>query len=156
MLSEVRKNIRAVAGLNQQQLSWLIPLFLLSGLLRFAVLLLPFRWLAPILGEYNGNTKLSVLATKEQELLARQVGWLIRAVCCRTPWQSKCLIRAMLAEIVLRYYRIPCVVFLGLNHGDVSGRELEAHAWVTAGRVYVSGGNGHATFIVVSTWLSNI
>lgn len=155
MKTALRK-IHTLVGFNRRQLVWLVPLFFLSGLMRLAILALPFRWIAPWLGQHYKNIVLTVLVTEEQEILSRQMGRVIQAICKYTPWESKCLVQAMLARVVLQRYGIPHIVFLGLARSVASESGLAAHAWVNAGRCFVTGGNGHRDFAVVSSFIDEL
>lgn len=140
---------------NWQQKAWFIPLYLLSGLARLAILLAPFRHLAPLLGSHHQNAELSVLITEQQEQHAQELKTVIRMATKYTPWESKCLVQALLAKVVLSFHGIPHVSYLGVTNSRKEAHKLEAHAWVSAGRIFVTGGNGHRTFTVVSSFISD-
>ena len=114
-MSVLLHKLRTLAGFNQQQLLWFVPLYVLSGLMRLALLVLPFRVIAPWLGRNHANMAMTLLLTEEQENLSRRMGTVIRTLSKYTPWESKCLVQAMLARIVLGYYGIPHVIYLGVN-----------------------------------------
>lgn len=59
--------------------------------------------------------------------------------CGNTPWESKCLVRALIARDLLKEKKIPCTLYLGV--GKLEERMI-AHAWIRAGQMYVTGGNG--------------
>ncbi len=151
----LRRKLKTLAGFNLHQQMWLIPLFFLSGLMRLAILALPFRWISPWLGQYYRNITLTPLATEEQQLFSRQIGMVIRAICKYTPWQSKCLVQAMLARIILHQYGIPHIIYLGLARSDTSESGLEAHAWVNSGKCFVTGANGYRNFTVVASYYND-
>jgi hypothetical protein len=72
-----------------------------------------------------------------EEAVAREVRLVVRAVAERLPWTSTCLVRAMAARALLARRRLPCTLYLGLRHPAPS---LEAHAWLRAGSISVTGG----------------
>ncbi|MCI5149560.1 MAG: lasso peptide biosynthesis B2 protein [Candidatus Electrothrix sp. MAN1_4] len=148
----VRK-FHTIAGLDRYQQLWIIPLFFLSGLLRMAVLILPFRWISPLLGKQNKNISLTLLATQEQEIEALRTGRVVRAVSKYTPWESKCLIQALLAAIMLRLRSVPFVVFLGMARSKEEKSGYAAHAWLTIGRCAVTGGRGNLQYGVVAVYI---
>ncbi len=146
--------LRTLAGFNHQQLLWFAPLYVLSGLMRLALLVLPFRRIAPWLGRHHANMTMTLLLTEEQENLSRRMGTVIRALSKYTPWESKCLVQAMLARVVLGYYGIPHVIYLGVNQSGPPEKPMNAHAWVSAGRCFVTGGNSFRQFGVVSSFVN--
>lgn len=148
------RKLRTLGSFNRRQLLWLLPLYLLSGLMRLALLVLPFRWIAPWLGQHHANMTMTLLVTEEQENLSRRMGSVIRTLSKYTPWESKCLVQAMLARIVLGYYGIPHVIYLGVNQSGPPENPMNAHAWVSAGRCFVTGGNSFRQFGVVSSFVN--
>lgn len=148
------RKLRTLAAFDWRQLLWLLPLYLLSGLMRLALLVLPFRWIAPWLGQHHTNMTMTLLVTEEQENLSRRMGSVIRTLSKYTPWESKCLVQAMLARIVLGYYGIPHIIYLGVNQSGPPENPMNAHAWVSAGRCFVTGGNSFRQFGVVSSFVN--
>lgn len=69
-------------------------------------------------------------------LVARNVN----RVAGNTPWESKCLVRALTARKLLMKKNIPCTLYLGVGK-DEDGKMI-AHAWLRAGKIFVTGGNG--------------
>lgn len=64
----------------------------------------------------------------------------VNRVASNTPWESKCLVRALTARRLLIEKGIPCTLYLGVGK-DENGK-MVAHAWLRAGEVYVTGGDG--------------
>lgn len=58
----------------------------------------------------------------------------------RTPWESLCLVRALTARKLLSRKQISTTLYLGVGK-DENGKMI-AHAWIRAGEMYVTGGNG--------------
>lgn len=133
---------------------WFCWLWLLSGMIRAAVLLLPFRKLAPMLGEHCSNLQLATLASEEQKQLAWRIGRMVDLAASYTPWESKCLVQACAASLLLRHYDIPYVIHLGVSRGGEVGDVLKAHAWLAVGPWIIAGRDGHRAFTIVSTFVS--
>lgn len=119
--------------------------FYLTGVVRLAILLLPFRWLAPLLGQH-------MMESPEEEdavilEAARRVGRVVETVSRRTPWESKCLVQAVVGKILLRRRGIGNTLYLGVDRDD--GKSLVAHAWLRCGKVILTGGQGRELFTVV-------
>lgn len=65
------------------------------------------------------------------------VAWAIRAAARRMPFEANCLPQAIAARAMLRRRGIAALLYLGAGHDGV-GR-MEAHAWVDAAGVGVTG-----------------
>lgn len=122
---------------------------LVEATLRLAVarlaLLIPFRFVSPHLGAPMQETS----DDGADRALLRRVSWAIGAVSRRAPWRCRCLEQGIAAKMMLRRRRLPNTLYLGLARGE---RQLEAHAWLRSGTVYVTGGEGRERFSVVSTF----
>lgn len=84
--------------------------------------------------------------TLEQYRYVYRVGISVDRVCTRTPYESKCLVRALCARRMLVHKGIPCTMYLGCGYDE--DKKLVAHAWLRAGQMYVTGGNGESYAIV--------
>nr|WP_241696916.1 lasso peptide biosynthesis B2 protein [Mariprofundus sp. KV] len=133
---------------------WFFWIWLISGPIRAALLLLPFRKMAPMLGEHCSNLQLAAIASDEQKQQAWRIGRIVELAASYTPWESKCLVQACMASILLRRYGIPYVIHLGVTRGDGVQDALKAHAWLSVGPWIVTGRDGHRTFTIVSTFVS--
>lgn len=67
----------------------------------------------------------------------RAVRWAVVTAARRMPFRTACLQQAIAARGMLRRRRIGSVLRLGV--GDRSGAMLEAHAWLEAGALAVTG-----------------
>ena len=77
--------------------------------------------------------------TPENYAYAGRISWCVNQVCSKTSWESKCLVRALTAQTLLRKKGIKTTLYLGcrLDEG-----KMVAHAWLRCGEKYVTGGNG--------------
>jgi hypothetical protein len=74
-----------------------------------------------------------------------------------SPLRSDCLPQALAAAMLCRWLMAPVALHLGVRR-ETKGqalRPLEAHAWVTAGPVAVSGGDGFESLVAVACFLSH-
>ena len=117
------------------------------GLSRTAILLIPFRRIAPLLGQ-------TMTITPDHELpdmtFPLQISWAVRTAARFTPWESKCLAQAMSARIMLKRRGYPTTLYLGLAKKERN--ELSAHAWLRCGSRILTGGAGHRQFTVVGAF----
>jgi hypothetical protein len=133
-------------------LACLIPAWILLGVCRLALLTTPFKRLAPLLGGHLPNCYWLPVLNPRQELRARQISRCVRRAARYTPWESNCFPQAIAARALLGLFRVPYGLFLGVAKDDSSS--LKAHAWVTAGRVHVTGGHGFDAYTVVGGFIS--
>lgn len=145
--------IKALQSRHWQANIWLGPAFLLLGLMRGLLLLMPFKRIARYLGLHVQNICVIPLANPRQVCHAGHIGSAIRTAASHTPWESKCLAQAMTARILLGINGIPYALFLGVNKQNLT--DMTAHAWVCVDRIAVTGGNGFTDYTVVSTFVSN-
>lgn len=134
-----------------QQLRWAERWLLLEAtvwlaLARLALLFVPFRKIAPQLGQSQKET--TAATTPYNEERAEQIGWAVRAIARRTPWESACLAQAISAKMMLRRRRITSTLYLGLAKGNA--QKMEAHAWLRCGAEIITGKAGHERFSVIS------
>ena len=93
-----------------------------------------------IRGEESAET-----ATMEQYRYAKLVGNRVNRSANHTPWESKCLVRALTAQKLLKRKKIESTLYLGVGQED---GKMTAHAWLRVGQMYVTGGNGEGYAIV--------
>ncbi len=80
--------------------------------------------------------------TQEHYYYAFIVSNEVNRIADKTPWESKCLVRALTARYLLHRKRIATTMYLGVGK-DEDGAMI-AHAWLRCGKCYVTGGNGEA------------
>ncbi len=132
-------------------LSWADRLLLFEaalclGVARLAILLLPFRWLAPRFG-----ARMAESAAEEPGIgggLAGRLAWAVRVSSRYAPWQTRCLVRAVAAKLMLKRRGLPSTLYLGLaKDGD---GELTAHAWLRCGGSTLTGGRVGREYQVIA------
>ena len=129
------------------------PVWLLLGMAKALIFVVPFRKLAPRLGVHTGAAPWVPLLDTRQRARALSIGQLVRLTARYTPWDSNCFPQAIVARILLGLAGIPYALYFGLTH-DGDSREMKAHAWVAADRVSVTGGNGFEQFTVVGCFVA--
>lgn len=119
--------------------------FCLTGVVRLTVLLLPFRWLAPVLGKHMRESSMQEDMVKLEA--ARRVGRVVETVGRYTPWESKCLVQAIVGKIMLRQRGIANTLYLGVGRDAEKG--FVAHAWLRCGETIITGGQSRDRFTMV-------
>lgn len=105
-----------------------------------------FRNLARRLGAHMAESPVD--QEPAHRLVAHGVRWAVRAAARRLPWHPVCLPQALTAQWMLRRRGVPSTLYLGVDPGS----RYDAHAWVRAGRLIVTGGPLRPEFVVVSTF----
>ncbi len=151
--SVLLQKTRSALKLPLREQLWFTFLYPLSGFIRLSMLCLPMRVNHRYYGKHYGNYRLSALVSERQRHTAWRIGRICELVSRYTPWESKCLVQAIMAITVLRLYRIPYVLYLGVKPATNS-EGMKAHAWVGVGAWIVTGREGHRAFAVVSTFVA--
>lgn len=120
------------------------------GLMRAAILFIPFQKIAGWLGLSLGKESQAPMLEKNQT--AEQVGWAIRAVAPRTMWESACLAQALTCAVMLKSRHIPGLLYLGVAVGLTAQDRFSAHAWLRCGDSILVGAEGHERFQVIATF----
>lgn len=76
---------------------------------------------------------------------ARNVSRVVDRICSKTAWESKCLVRALTAQQMLKRKGINSTLYLGCGYDE---GKMVAHAWLRVGKMYVTGGDGTGYSIV--------
>jgi hypothetical protein len=118
------------------------------GLARFGLLVLPFKWIAPILGKPTQET--SAVSQPEENDLSERVRWAVNAAGRHGPWKSTCLIEAITAKLMLRRRGIPSTLYLGAGRDE--NRKICYHAWLRSGGSVVAGGPIDKAYTVLTTF----
>lgn len=135
----------------------LVPIiFMLLGIARAAILVLPFRFYAGLLGQYRQTEVFTPVLVSSEVARARRIGRIVRSTAYVTPWESLCLVQALVASLLLRLLNLPYILHFGLaKNTDPKDKEpMKAHAWVTAGPVAVTGGRSLSKFTVVGSYVA--
>jgi len=120
----------------------------LLGASRLAILILPFRWIAPFLGRHMASSDENDKHGEKQTVIS--VARAILTMSRHLPWESKCLVQAISGKMMLGRRQIPSTLYLGVAKEE--NGDLNAHAWLRAGDIILLGGGGLDRFTVVSTF----
>lgn len=153
-MKTIIRKARKLLSLKWQYQLLVFPIFLLLGANRLRIHFIPFKKLASHNGKHCGSLAFSLLSNKpKQNTRAKRIGRLVEQIANNTPWESKCLVQAMTAQILLKQLNIPHVMFFGLGKTDAKDpKPLKAHAWLTSDRIHVTGGNCWDEFTIVSSF----
>jgi hypothetical protein len=128
-------------------------------LARLAVALLPFRLIVRCLG-VTQVTAGDLQATPgeapaaDDVLLTEAVRWAVDRSARHLPFKAVCLPQAIAAMAMLQRRGIPSRIHFGLRRCVDSDRRLEAHAWLDAGGVEITGYPVGPEFVEVACFRS--
>ena len=114
-----------------------IRVLILAAWYRMRILRVPMKKLEPTFGERDKESPEQ--DTFENTKPAYWIGRRVERVCDKTPWESKCLVKALIAQHILYKEGIHTTLYLGVEN---STGKMTAHAWLRCGTVYVTGGDG--------------
>lgn len=128
--------------------------FILTAIIRSAMLIIPFKNLRKCMGELNKESSLNI--SDEKYKIARRISSSIIKVSKYTPWESKCLVQSLTAQYLLSCSNIESTLYLGVsrenniktenqditNNKENKKSDLIAHSWIRSGSFYVTGGEG--------------
>jgi hypothetical protein len=126
-----------------------IEAFLLLGVMRAAILLLPFRRITGLLGLAQGETA-AVAAVMTDDPAA--VGWSIQAAAARTRWESACLAQALTGMAMLSRRGIAATLYLGVAKDMSDPAAMTAHAWLCCCGTILTGAGGVERYAAISSF----
>lgn len=136
-LSKFHKVLSSFLGVNFSLKLMSIEALILSALYRFLILNIKFKKMHKYLG-VKGK-ELSFNGDIEGYKIAREISLVVNKVADVTPWESKCLVRAMTAQNMMKRRGYKTTLYLGVGK-DEDG--MNAHSWVRYGAFFITGGNG--------------
>lgn len=154
MFSQLARKIRSFRRRPYFEKAWFLPTWMLLGICRLGILAIPFRHLAPSLGRHAGTAPWTPLLDSKNEARALSIARVVKLAGRYTPWVSNCLNEAMTARILLGLWGIPYCFLFGVRK-EGANSPLEAHAWVIAGKVRVTGGVSFNRYQVVGCFVSS-
>jgi transglutaminase-like putative cysteine protease len=118
------------------------------ALARLAMACLPFRRIAAWLGTPGAESPAE--ASPAETRMGEEIGWAVGVLGRRVPWDGRCLAQALAATAMLRRRGLEGTVSFGARPGRES--PFAAHAWLRVGSSVVTGGAGHQTFQIFTTF----
>jgi Transglutaminase-like superfamily len=110
-------------------------------LARLALIFIPFPRIARRLGNLVPPSDPRVLRAKEsaaaEALLATDIGWAVTRAARYVPFKAVCLPQALAARAMLKRRGVASVMHFGAAKGE--DRPLDAHAWLDAAGIEVTG-----------------
>ncbi len=125
------------------RLSWkqkvlFVLIFLLLGVMRVVIVLIPFRYYVKILLNPKPSQNKFTL-TIQKFGYARAIGRLTMLAAKFTPWEAKCLVQGLTVRFLLRMWRIPSIFYIGVGTDET--QLFVAHAWINCNNTTIVGGD---------------
>lgn len=138
-MSVLRRKLRTARHMRRADRALALEAAIALTVARLRSGLFPFKRFARQLGGLkppHSRTTVPALRPEEAEAV-RKVRWAIAAVAPWMPFKALCLQQAVAARAMLARRGIASILHLGV--GDPTGSKLEAHAWLDAGELTVTG-----------------
>jgi hypothetical protein len=137
-------------------LSWyerflLLEAFILTGIFRFAILFIAFNKIAKLSGKYKGES--SQYVSDIEKVTINKIAWAVAIISLHTPWESKCLVKALTAQLMLTKRKISSTLYLGVAKDEE--KKLIAHAWLRSGTEVITGYEARNRFVDVVKFANN-
>lgn len=150
-MSSVIRKLRSFWAVPLFGRLWFGPVWIMLGLARLCVLVVPFRRIARFLGTSPDRGYETEVPSRLQDARAIEIGRTIRLSAKYAPW-ANCFAQALVARTLLRFYGLPYSVFFGVRPSIKGTTGMDAHAWTMSGPISVTGGNGFSDYTVVGTF----
>jgi hypothetical protein len=129
-------------------------LYLLAA--RLALIFIPFPRLARRLGTFVAPadarvSQLQMQSAPQQATLAADIGWAVTRAARYLPFKAVCLPQAMAARVMLKRRGVKSVMHFGAAKG--TDKPLDAHAWLDAAGVEVTGYPVAASFAEIACFV---
>jgi hypothetical protein len=122
---KLMKKFRKFFSLNRSDRHLLISTFILLGLVRLGLWLLPFKTLRQLLSAISRE---SVKFQKVDRTDLDKIVGAVNLSSCYMPVRVKCLARALTTQVIMSRYGYSSQLQIGVAKGKQG--HLEAHAWV--------------------------
>ncbi len=112
---------------------------------RFMVKFIPFKKIAPILGDGRED-----LCVDDEKFIGeiKKISAAVNTVSRNTPWESKCLVQALTAKYMLKRRGIKSAVYFGVMKNDE--KNIKAHAWIKSNNIILTGKAGMDNYKIIS------
>jgi hypothetical protein len=146
----LRDVLRTFRSRSRQERGLFIEAFALLGVMRAAILLVPFRKISAMMGLVPGTTSTGDKLAAAIPLPA--ISWAVQAAAARTPWESACLAQALTAMLMLSRRGVAATLYLGVAKNKGGAEAMAAHAWLRCGESILTGAAGVERFSAISSF----
>ncbi len=143
--------LKKFCELSSKEKELFLEAYVTVGIMRAAILSVPFKWLTHSLKHQQNDMKIVLLDDVEMQT-ALSVGRAINRASAHTLWESTCLAQSFAAQRMLAKRGIPGVFYLGVAKNADGKTNMKAHSWSQCGEMIITGGEGHENFTVLSVF----
>ena len=152
----IRRPLRRFAQVGNRRRALVVEAVLCLLLARLGLIFVPFPKLARRLGTFVPPSDPRALAARasiagEQTRIAEEIGWAVTRSARYVPFKAVCLPQAMAARVMLKRRGVKSVMHFGAAKGQ--DKPLDAHAWLDAAGVEVTGYPVAANFAEVACFV---
>jgi hypothetical protein len=133
-------------ALSVRERQWCLVVVPLLVLVKLALSLLSFSTCLRLARLHYGESTERPI-TEQKVATALALGHVIAGVGRRLPFAANCLVQSLGTMLMLRFYGIPAILYVGTRLDD---HGFSAHAWVGAGSRIVNGGDGSESFAIMA------
>lgn len=134
-LSQLSKKSRGFLKRSNNEKKLFFQAFIICGVARIIILLIPFNKIKKYIGRHNEESSFDIENSRYG--LIKKIAWAVNTASVLTPWESKCLVKALTAQKMLKGNNIYSTLYLGVaKNGE---RDIIAHAWLRCGPMIVTG-----------------
>lgn len=146
ILLKLIRRLRWFIKLTRKTQVTFIKAYIYTGFARLFILFVPFNKLRQHMGKYRNESDDDV--SEKEYYIAERISFIVNKVASFTPWESKCLVRALTAQKLLKEEGISTTVYLGVKKDE--DMKMIAHAWTRCGKLIVTGDECKEGFVVVA------
>jgi len=143
-------NLRKFTLCSWQERRLFFEACVLLGVMRAAILLLPFRKITKMMGLVQGEQ--SAASESIPPCSTETISWAIQAAAARTPWESACLVQALTGMAMMSRRGINATLYLGVAKDESGAEAMLAHAWLRCGTIILTGFGGAERFSAISSF----
>jgi hypothetical protein len=135
-----RRPLLRFAQVDNRRRALVVEAVICLLLSRLALIFIPFPRLARRLGTFvpPGDRRVSPPPPSQENVrTAEDIGWAVTRSARYVPFKAVCLPQAMAARVMLKRRGVSSVLHFGAGKGE--DKPLEAHAWLDAAGVEVTG-----------------
>jgi len=138
----IRRPLRRFAQVGNRRRALVVEAVVCLWLARLGLIFVPFPKLARRLGTFVPPSDPRALPARaasapEHARIAQEIGWAVTRSARYLPFSAVCLPQAMAARVMLKRRGVASVMHFGAAKG--AGKPLDAHAWLDAAGVEVTG-----------------
>jgi hypothetical protein len=152
----IRRPLRRFAQVGHARRALVVEAVVYLLLARLGLIFVPFPALARRLGSFVPPSDPRAVAARaaaaqEQVRIASEIGWAVTRSARYVPFKAVCLPQAMAARVMLKRRGVASVMHFGAARG--AEKPLDAHAWLDAAGVEVTGYPVAANFAEIACFV---